>query len=85
MGRRLPGAKRREIDGRAEKMTGEEYLEQQMVTIVCEACVRRMEKSYTWVKHNVEFHCTCGATINLQADRVRKMLAAIETEAAKLG
>ena len=66
-------------------MTRNEYLDQQKLTIVCEACRRQMEKSYRWVKSNAEFACTCGETTNLRSDRYRKLLAGIEAEAEKLG
>jgi len=65
-------------------MTGNEYLDQQSITITCEACRRKMEKSYRWVKSNPEYPCTCGESTNLRSDRYRKLLAGIEAEAAKL-
>jgi predicted RNA-binding Zn-ribbon protein involved in translation (DUF1610 family) len=64
-------------------MTSNEYLDQQMLTIVCDSCRRKMEKSYRWVKSNSEYACTCGETTNLRSDRYRKMLANLEAEAAK--
>jgi predicted Fe-S protein YdhL (DUF1289 family) len=64
-------------------MTSNEYLDQQTITIVCDGCQRKMEKSYRWVKASPEYACTCGDTTNLRSDRYRKVLAGIETAAAK--
>jgi hypothetical protein len=64
-------------------MTSNEYLDQQVITIVCDACRRKMDKSYRWVKANTEYACTCGDTTNLRSDRYRKILAGIEADAAK--
>lgn len=64
-------------------MTGNEYLDQQEVTITCDGCRRRTVQSYRWLKSNAQFTCTCGDDVDLRTQRLRRLLAGLEEEAAR--
>ena len=64
-------------------MTRDEFLDEQVITVSCDACVRRVSKSYRWLKTNFEYICTCGVEIDLRSEAYRKVITRIEAEAAK--
>jgi hypothetical protein len=64
-------------------MTREEFLDEQEITVSCDACVRRVSKSYRWLRANFQYLCTCGVEIDLRSEPYRKIISRIEAEAAK--
>lgn len=64
-------------------MTRDEFLDEQEITVSCDSCVRRVSKSYRWLRSNHEYMCTCGVEIDLRSEPYRKIISHVEAEAAK--
>jgi hypothetical protein len=64
-------------------MTRDEFLDDQEITVSCDSCVRRVSKSYRWLRANQQYMCTCGVEIDLRSEPYRKVISLVEAEAAK--
>ena len=68
-------------------MSIEDLVKNKTITIVCENCGKKHDKSIAWVDSHSKLSCTCGTTIALKTDNSNKVIRnarKIDTERKKL-
>lgn len=54
------------------------------IDIPCKNCRRKTKKAIGWIKVHSQLTCRCGTVIDLDADELRREIARLESEFAKL-
>lgn len=60
------------------------FLDNAEAEVLCATCGRRTKKQIGWLKSFTSVHCACGARIPVDSEQIRREVASVEAEMAKL-